>query len=266
MSYQYNTSRDAPPTIVPHQPHYTPTSRYRLEEQVQRPSHQFEQLTPTSAYNISLLLPPQPLPPRRGSPLLELSAPSPHRKNRSTKVRRYTNQPKRKNGSTVTNAMKNEVKMLLECCRASDWQCVLRTIQANPLIALEPMTMDNNISTTTLHQAITSKGDTAIRAEVISTILSATPEAAALKNGYGSLPLHVIAQRNVKMDAQTKERFMIELVHCYRDALTHNGGVGGRTPLHIIFTGTSPNVELMLLVFKPFALTLYQYFMLHFLP
>lgn len=99
------------------------------------------------------------------------------------------------------------------------------------------MIMDNHISTTILHQAITAKGDTKARARVIREILEMAPEAAAIKNGYGSLPLHVIAQRNTKMDAPTKEILINELVRAYTGALVEEGGVGKRTPLHIIFTG-----------------------------
>jgi len=52
------------------------------------------------------------------------------------------------------------------------------------------------------------------------------------------LPLHVIAQRNTKMDSATKETLIRDLMHAYPAALTQQGGVGMRTPLHIIFTGT----------------------------
>lgn len=97
--------------------------------------------------------------------------------------------------------------------------------------------MDNHISTTILHQAITSKGDTKIRNRVIEEILDIAPKAATIKNGYGSLPLHVIAQRNTKLSARTKEDLIYELVHANKAALLVQGGVGKRTPLHIIFTG-----------------------------
>ena len=96
--------------------------------------------------------------------------------------------------------------------------------------------MDNHIATTILHQAITSKGNTDERAAVISTILRNTPKAAQIKNGYGSLPLHVIAQRNTKINAATKERLIHELIKAHAGALLESGGVGKRTPLHIIFT------------------------------
>lgn len=87
-----------------------------------------------------------------------------------------------------------------------------------------------------MHQAITTRGDTAIRAKVITQILAATPQAAAIKNGFGSLPLHVIAQRNTKMNVNTKERLMFDLVEAYPEGLTETGGKGKRTPLHVLFT------------------------------
>ena len=138
------------------------------------------------------------------------------------------------------SSSREEMDGIFQLCRSDDWHNVLSQVRLNPSLAVTPMIMDNHISTTIVHQAITSKGNTAIRAEVISTILRHTPEAAAIKNGYGSLPLHVIAQRNTKMDAQTKERLIFELVQAYTGALTEEGGVGKRTPLHIIFTGTCP--------------------------
>jgi hypothetical protein len=110
------------------------------------------------------------------------------------------------------------------------------------------MIMDNHISTTILHQAITSKGDTKARARVIREILEIAPKAATIKNGYGSLPLHVIAQRNTKMDAPTKELLINEIVNAFQGALVKQGGVGKRTPLHIIFTGTLTYVLLLLLL------------------
>lgn len=96
--------------------------------------------------------------------------------------------------------------------------------------------MDNFVNTTTLHQAIVSKGNIEMRAQVITTILQQTPEAAGVRNGFGSLPLHVIAQRNTKLTAQIKERLMMLLIAAYPDALLEAGGMGRRTPLHICFT------------------------------
>lgn len=96
--------------------------------------------------------------------------------------------------------------------------------------------MDNFVNTTVLHQAIVSKGKIETRAQVVTTILQQTPEAARLRNGYGSLPLHVIAQRNTKLTSTVKEQLMIRLITANPDALQEAGGVGRRTPLHICFT------------------------------
>jgi hypothetical protein len=133
-------------------------------------------------------------------------------------------------------------------CRQNQWNSVLNCIRSNPLIPVTSMIMDNHISTTILHQAITSKGDTKARARVIREILEIAPKAATIKNGYGSLPLHVIAQRNTKMDAPTKELLINEIVNAFQGALVKQGGVGKRTPLHIIFTGTLTYVLLLLLL------------------
>ena len=122
-------------------------------------------------------------------------------------------------------------------CRGNQWNSVLDSIRSNILIQTTNMTMDNNISTTIIHQAITSKGDINKRAIVIREILQVTPHAASIKNGYGSLPLHVICQRNVKMNSSMKEILIRDLINAYPGSLTVQGGVGKRTPLHIIFTG-----------------------------
>jgi hypothetical protein len=126
---------------------------------------------------------------------------------------------------------------VFKLCRDDRWNEILKRLRRQPALATSHITMDNHIQTTILHQAITSKGDVAIRSNVIMFILDNTPRAAAMKNGYGSLPLHVIAQRNTRIDSQTKERLIFALVDAYPDALTEPGGVGKRTPLHIIFTG-----------------------------
>jgi hypothetical protein len=132
-----------------------------------------------------------------------------------------------------------EMHAVFSMCRQNQWNSVLNSVRSNPLIPVTSMIMDNHISTTILHQAITSKGDTKIRARVIREILDMTPQAARIKNGYGSLPLHVIAQRNTKMDSTTKELLINKLAQSYKGALVEEGGVGKRTPLHIIFTGTN---------------------------
>lgn len=130
-----------------------------------------------------------------------------------------------------------EMTQVFQLCRSDQWRKVHTLLMKKPWIALVPMVMDNNIATTILHQAITSRGNIHHRAQVMEHILACTPKAACLKNGYGSLPLHVIAQRNTKINAQTKERIIFKLIEVYEGALVEEGGPGKRTPLHIIFTG-----------------------------
>lgn len=153
---------------------------------------------------------------------------------------------------------RDELDALFQLCRTDQWDRILRIHKDRPWIALHPMIMDNHIVTTILHQAITSKGDTDLRAQVIINILKATPQAAAMKNGYGSLPLHVIAQRNTKMDSATKERLIFVLVQAYKDGLKIEGGVGKRTPLHIIFTGKKISTQYFPMVIR-FAVISFVY-------
>lgn len=125
---------------------------------------------------------------------------------------------------------------LFQKCRDNSWDEVLRVLQERPALAMAKIAMDNFVITTTLHQAIVSKGNVETRAQVITTILRQTPESARLRNGYGSLPLHVIAQRNTKLTSQIKEQLMELLIATNPDALLEAGGVGRRTPLHICYT------------------------------
>ena len=144
-------------------------------------------------------------------------------------------------------ATEHVLDFLFRLCRKDNWSGVLQRITQQPGLIARPIAMENNISTTILHQAITSKGDTSKRAEVISFILRTEPGAATIRNGYGSLPLHVISQRNTKMDSKTKERLIREMVKAYKEALIQTGGVGKRTPLHIIFTDyVSPGLTQLL--------------------
>ncbi len=229
MSYYYTLSDDAPPTLEPHQLHAI--ARVQADSRMYTATYLPDQEAPNVTYNAPSLHTP-----------VVMKAPSPRRKQRATKPRRADNRTKQsrdRGASGRTSPMTTELSMLLRWCRSNEWARVLQSVQANPYVALETLTMGNFISTTILHQAISSKGDIEVRANVISTILSTTPEAAKMTNGYGSMSLHAIAQRNLKMNSQTKERLMIELVHCHKDALISNGGIGGRTPLHIIFTGKS---------------------------
>jgi hypothetical protein len=126
---------------------------------------------------------------------------------------------------------------LITLCRMDNWQEILKCVRANPSIATTHIVMKNQRSTTILHQAISSQGDTVVRASVISAILHRTPEAAAIENTMGSLPLHVITRDGIKMDARTKERLIPELVQVFPGALLKKNGVAKRTPLHILLWG-----------------------------
>lgn len=128
---------------------------------------------------------------------------------------------------------------LVQLCREDQWNQLLEYVNQYPLIGKQNITMRNHLTTTIIHQAISSRGNAALRAQGISTILKKTPEAAKMKNGYGFMPLHMIAQRNTKIDSTTKERLINEIIDAYPDALTEAGGNGKRTPLHTVFTGMS---------------------------
>jgi hypothetical protein len=148
----------------------------------------------------------------------------------------------------MTEASKQTMKRVFGLCRKDDWLDIFQMLQDNPEIGTTTMIMDNHISTTILHQAITSKAKTQDRARVIEAILDLSPSAATIKNGYGSLPLHVISQRNTKMDSVTKERLIHALVQAFPKALMTEGGVGRRTPLHIAFTDyISPKLAKMMI-------------------
>lgn len=143
---------------------------------------------------------------------------------------------------------------VFKLCRNNQWNQVHQCVLQDPTIATTPLIMDNNISTTILHQAISSKSDTQARAAVVMAILESTPNAASIRNGYGSLPIHVICQRNTKMDSQTKERLITALMNAYPESLLEAGGVGGRTPLHIVFTDyVSPNLIRSMIAMGPKA-------------
>ena len=144
---------------------------------------------------------------------------------------------------------KEEMDAVFTLCRNNHWTSCLQCLQRNPQIGesimimvrsclfmcvcvlpevLRPTTFifvshirvcvlflhsqDNHIATTVIHQAITSKGDVRQRANVILQVLAKTPRAATIKNGYGSLPMHVICQRNTKIDSKTKERLLLAMI------------------------------------------------------
>lgn len=133
----------------------------------------------------------------------------------------------------LEDAVSNSIFVL---CKEERWADVSNLVASNPSLAVAPMTMANNITTTILHQAITSKGDVGARADLVKFVLSIRPSAAAIKNGYGSLPIHVLAQRNCKMKSKVKEELLLALIHAHPSSITVAGGVGARNPLHIVFT------------------------------
>jgi len=139
--------------------------------------------------------------------------------------------------------LREEMRTVLEHCRKNRWEQVLRALKREPELALRQVMMQNRVATTVLHQAVTSRGDVKQRDRVCRQILTATPQAAAMKNGFGSFPVHVVAQRNTKMDVETKQRLLSDLIDAYPPALVEPGGKGKRTPLHVLFTGTCPLPE-----------------------
>lgn len=173
--------------------------------------------------------------------------------------------------ASIDSTRRDDMDLIFGMCRRDQWDEIYQTVHHHPNICTTPMIMDNHISTTILHQAITSKGDVHARANVIQAVLMFRPEAASMKNGYGSLPLHVIAQRNTKMTADIKEKLIYALVKAYPAGLAEQGtcsvvlvvvvvvalslsphvffsffpsfflsfsagGVGLRTPIHVLFT------------------------------
>ena len=66
----------------------------------------------------------------------------------------------------------NELNRIFQLCRSDQWRKIHSLLKKKPWIALTPMTMDNNIATTILHQAITSRSNILHRAPVIESILA----------------------------------------------------------------------------------------------
>lgn len=131
---------------------------------------------------------------------------------------------------------KQIMEKIYNLCRADKWTSVLRCLELNPKIGVTDMKVNNHSVTTVTHQAITSKGDTQKRADVILRILHSTPQAAKIRNSAGSLPLHAVTQRNVIFESKTREKLMRSLIQAYPEALLLEGGASKRTPVHIIFT------------------------------
>lgn len=139
---------------------------------------------------------------------------------------------------TYPQASKEEMDYIFDFCCSDKWSEVLSMIMKSPWFALTPIVMGNNIMTTILHQAITKRTTKSLdRIHVIKNILHYTPQAASVRNGYGSLPLHAICQRNIRIDSHQKEDLIRAFIYAYPGSVAVPGGVGKRTPLHIIFTG-----------------------------
>jgi hypothetical protein len=132
----------------------------------------------------------------------------------------------------------NELKIVIQLCAQENWAELLARVQQSPWMGRAQWNMTNNIATTLLHQAITGKGSGEERCKLIETILDLAPTAATLSNGYGSLPLHALCQRNVNMKSSSRSRLIVKLIRSYEGALLAKGGPGERTPLHAILTGT----------------------------
>jgi hypothetical protein len=124
-------------------------------------------------------------------------------------------------------------------CKNNHWDTLLQVLWKHPSIAMKMLVMNNRITTTILHQLIYAKGHQESRAKLIRCILTNTPMAASIPNGFGSLPIHVIAQRNTNFSAATKEALIYDLLSAYPQSSVVAGGKGKRTPLHILFTGKS---------------------------
>jgi hypothetical protein len=132
----------------------------------------------------------------------------------------------------------NELKIVIQLCAQEEWAELLARVQQSPWMGRAQWNMTNNIATTLLHQAITGKGRGEERCKLIESILDLAPTAATLSNGFGSLPLHALCQRNVNMKSSSRSRLIVKLIRSYEGALLANGGPGQRTPLHAILTGT----------------------------
>ena len=125
---------------------------------------------------------------------------------------------------------------IAQLCRSNQWKEVLECLKQDPSLALQPIFLNNHLVTSIAHQAISEKGDIESRMDVLDHILTQTPKAAEMKNGYGSLPIHVCAQRNTKLKAKNKEHLILRLLEAYPGSTTVLGGVGKRSPVHVIFT------------------------------
>jgi hypothetical protein len=151
-----------------------------------------------------------------------------------------------------TACSQTDVHRIYTAAKINDWTTVSHMLTANPSLALSSIPMNNKLKTTLLHQAIASKHNVTLRTAVMKQILEQTPRAARMVNGYGSLPLHMIAQRNTNLP--NKEHIIVLLVQSYQEGLLIPAGAGMRTPLHILFTDyMSPELTNLLIQRGPQA-------------
>ena len=143
---------------------------------------------------------------------------------------------------------------LATLCKRERWADIANLISAHPLLSSATLTGDDNIKMGILHQVIASSGDINGRAGLVRSILTARPSAATIKNSHGSLPIHVLLQRNVKMKAKLKEELLRGLIHAYPASISIAGGVSKRTPLHTLFTDyLSADLCRLMLTLRPEA-------------
>lgn len=127
---------------------------------------------------------------------------------------------------------------LLNLCKRGKWQQLNALVSSNPSLATRTLSMDNNIATTLLHQAITGKKihTSKARYDLTLTILSVAPMAAEIENGYKSLPIHAATQRNVSFRAKDKEGLIRALINASPNTAGATGGTSKRTPIHLLLT------------------------------
>jgi hypothetical protein len=107
---------------------------------------------------------------------------------------------------------KAEIGNISCLCKEHKWKEVLQAIEKAHYLAGASWSMQNSLSTTLIHQVIVDRGDPEARASVSSFLLTKTPHCARVRSGQGSLPLHVICQRNVKMPAAKKTELILQMI------------------------------------------------------
>jgi hypothetical protein len=130
----------------------------------------------------------------------------------------------------------NEIYSISKLCRENRWRSLRDMLKRKPQLSLVSFVTDKRTRSTILHEAIISEDITDIgdRSDCIQDILSRCPEAAKIKHGRGSLPLHSIARRSKGMDPTTRESLFKKLIAAYPEALvTKKDDNLGRTPVHV---------------------------------